>query len=68
MFEKKLTDEEASELYRLLNKLDEEMNNRMTEGDGAFDVGEEVNYTTIVRNKRRRYLQNVYGVDSEDLE
>lgn len=65
MFEKELTDEEATELYRLLNKLDEEMNSRLQEGDGAFDTGD-VSYTTIIRNKRRRYLENVYDVDLGD--
>ena len=64
MFEKELTDEEARELYRLLNKLDEEMNNRMTEGDGAFNVGDKVSYTTIVRNKRKKYLKSVYDIDT----
>lgn len=61
--EKRLTDEEANELYKLLDKLDGEMNERLTEGD-AFDTGD-VSYTTIVRKKHRRYLEEVYGINAD---
>lgn len=64
MYEKLLTEEEAVELYRLLGKLDKEMQNRLVESDSAFDTGE-VSYTTIVRDKKRRYLKTVYDIDSE---
>ena len=62
-FEKKLTDEEAEQLYRLLSKLDQEMNNRIVKGN-AFETGE-VGYTTVLRGKKRRYLEEVYDVGSD---
>lgn len=65
MTEKKLTDEEAKELYELLNKLDNEMHERLEEGDETFDT-EEVSFTTIMRDKKRRYLEEVYDVKIEN--
>ena len=61
-YEKHLTEEEAETLYNLLGKLNDEMNARL-ESNG-FDTGE-VEFTTIVRNKRRKYLETVYGVEDK---
>jgi hypothetical protein len=61
-YEKHLTEEEAETLYTLLGKLDDEMNARL--GSNGFDTGE-AEFTTIIRNKRRKYLHTVYGVGDE---
>ena len=58
-YEKHLTEEEAETLYTLLEKLDDEMNAHLD--SNGFDT-DEVEFTTIVRNKRRQYLKTVYGV------
>jgi uncharacterized Fe-S cluster-containing radical SAM superfamily enzyme len=62
-FEKRLTESEAEQLYRLLTKLDQEMHERIKTGN-AFETGE-VSYTTIVRDKKLKYLKNVYGAGSQ---
>ena len=59
-FDKLLTQEEAEVLHELLAKLNTEMNQRIQEG--GFDTGE-VSYTTITRNKQRRYLEEIYDVE-----
>lgn len=59
-FEKSLTQEEAEVLHDLLGKLNTEMNQRIQ--DGGFDTGD-VSYTTITRNKQRRYLEEIYDVE-----
>lgn len=67
MMEENLTQEEAKELYRLIQKLDKEMHSRIQGGENAFDTGE-VDYTTIVRDKKRTYLETVYDIEPEELE
>lgn len=66
MTESLLTEEEAEQLYRLLNKLDQEMDNMLEQSDSPFAT-EGVSYTTIVRDKKKRYLETVYNVDPDEL-
>mgnify|MGYP006265905039 CR=1 FL=1 len=58
MSDKKLTKEEARKFAELLNKLDNEMNTRLEKGDYDGKL-----YTTIIRGKYKRYIEQVYNID-----
>lgn len=59
MTEKRLTDDEAEEFLRLLEQVDEEIQERLETGDydGAM-------FTTLIRRKYAHYIDTVYDVDS----
>jgi len=57
MTEKQLTNEEAKKFIELYEKLNNEMNTRLKEGDYDGSL-----YTTIIRNKHTRYLEEVYEI------
>lgn len=57
MTKKQLTQEEAKQFIELYNKLNSEMNTRITEGDYDGSL-----YTTLIRNKYERYLEEVYDI------
>ncbi len=57
MVEKQLTQEEAKKFIELYNKLNNEMNTRIKEGDYDGSL-----YTTIMRNKYKRYIENIYDI------
>jgi len=63
-FEPYLTQSEAETLYELVQKLNREMNDRLSHGDSM--TSDEVSFTTLVRGKQLRYLREVYGVDDSE--
>lgn len=58
MVEKRLSQEEAEEFLRLYEKLSNEMLERLETGEI-----EETTYTTLLRNKYKKYIRDVYGVN-----
>lgn len=62
MVDKKLTDEEAKEMHKMLNKIDSEMREHLEEGEG-IDVEGDVSYKTVIRNKYKRFLEEKYNIN-----
>lgn len=62
MVEKRLTQEEAKELYDMLGELRAEMNEQFEQSDG-FDPDDNVSFTTLTRSKYRKFLEEKYNIN-----
>lgn len=62
MVEKRLTQEEAKELYDMLGELRAEMNEQFEQSDD-FDPDDNVSFTTLTRSKYRKFLEEKYNIN-----